>query len=559
MKVSYTVLNIFRINDQNKTFVMCLYSTKIEYFRVNKRLSESISKGMVFVGDKIVIKEITNDGIIFENTFTEGETDISHSEVDFFYNSKKNLSLNLLNDNKSKNEKISTPNENSACILDSSTSNTNYLPYLNDVLPYNIEPIKEVSANPIFKNGLFQGKYLIDQVEVSNIKMPLPSYFIAKITQKTRINIYPTSYNPFFFAIVSSNDIFIKVVFWMESLKSYSSVKVGDIVMIKDFKMKKKWNVFDKIDLNSFTESIYFNVDEITVKELIKIKYEKKTATSDLFDKIEGSVEYLSIIMRMNMNGSMMEYVLMSVDGKKVILFYNSDTNFYNIQPRMKIKIYEVRQITRAGESMYVSTIYTQFHIEENESNEEGEKKIEQIIREEGSFDEQIANVISTKKMKFEDKKWIFGALGFVPDHFESLSSIFEYQKKEKINETEVSFNLFMKPVPISISELKKQFLVLNEVKKFILTTKVIEITDVDCEVSYFENEETKKQGSFQIVVEEDFKIYVYDNFFISNSDHFVSLESTGDIFGKEVNLAIEAFRADENNVIYYLTGIIDS
>lgn len=595
MKVSYTILNIYRIYE-TKSFVIALYSNSIEYFKVDKSMTEKISKGMVFVGDKITVTQNTNDGIIFEivNDETTGELPSAQSDAEFFYSDSK----------KALNE-----------------SHSNLLPFLCDVLPYSNETIKEEMAKPIFKNGLFIGKYLIDQHEYSNIKIPLPSSFVAKVIHKTRINLYPTSYNPFFFAIISSNDILIKAVFWKESLKSYSSLKVGDIILVKDYKMKKKWNAVDKIELNTFTESIYFDVDEITVKELLKIKYDKKTTTQRLFETIEGQVEYLSLILRMNLNGTLMEYVLIKIDGKNVILFYNSDTEFYKIQAGSKITITEMRKITRAGYELFISTIYTQFEIIQNslevilptednstikklkpndqevsnsdESNIPNQNslfndEIDKISKSGNSIVEKSLftqkensikseNKISTEKITKIEKtisygadvndkylksqqKLVFGAIGFVPDNFNNLCDITEYQDKETINRIDVSIALFFKPAVMTITEIKKQPLVLNEVKKFIVNTKILQITDFECTVSYFENNETKTQGSFQLVLEEDFKIFVYENYFIENSidlTQFDSLEEVN-IVGKDVTLAIEAFRADENSVIYYLTGLLE-
>lgn len=601
MKVSYTVLNIYRIYD-SKSFIIALYNTSIEYFKVAKSMSESISKGMVFVGDKVTIKEITNDGIIFEVSCdsSENESSITQSEVDFFYSDNKKLLGDLQG---------------------------NFLPFLCDVLPYSNETIKEEKAKPIFKNGSFIGKYLIDKKEISNIKVPLPQSFVAKVVQKTRINLYPTSYNPFFFAIISSNDIFIKAVFWKETLKSFSSLKVGDVLMIKDYKMKKKWNAVDKIEPNTFTESIYFDVDEITVKELIKIKYDKKTASHNLFETIQGNVLYLSLIMRVNMNGTLMEYVLMKVNGYNVVLFYNSDPEFYKIQPGTKLILNELRKIQRAGETLYISTIFTQFEIEDenncdkeqiddkdeakrikmdindqfNEEFAECEKNIkddsnikkstvEKSVFTKKEFDSEMHTKQTTKVektihstqeiTKFSAKtndtsisfsssnnnedsheKMIFGAIGFIPDNFSKFSEAFEHQDKDIINGNEVSLSLFFKPTAVTIDEIKNQSLVLNEIKKFVVNTKIVEVADVECTISYFENNQTKTQGSFQLVLEKDFKIFVYENFFIQNTLDLRQFEISNKftIIGKEVTLAIEGFRADENNVIYYLTGIIQN
>lgn len=513
---TYTVLNIFRTTEQAPSFILSVYGTTHEYYRIDKSLSERVSHGMVFIGDKIYIKETTLDGVIFDvvPNNTESLAINTESEIDFFYlESKRTI------------HPVANPK-------------LHYLPYLCDVLPYSDIPVKEIEASPIYKNDVFTGKYQVDLLEVSNIKIPLPGQFVAKILQKTRINTYPTVFNPFFFIIVSSNDILLKVVFWSESLRAYSSLKVGDIVMIKDYRMKKKWSAVEKIEFNTFTESVYFDVDEITAKEIVKVKFDKKAPMKYLFNIVEGIVEYLSVLMRYNCNGTLLEYVLMKLDGKCVVLFYNSDSQFYNIATGCKLKITELRKIQRAGFDAYVSTIYTQFEVTKMQKEDFQNKKIR----------------------KADSTPEIFGAIGFLPDNFRSISEVLDYERKETIIEREFSVNLFMKPTCISVSELKKQQLVLNETKKFIVSCKITKILDVECVVDYVLDGENMKQGSFAVLLDDEVEVFVYENFFNTKENDYPLLsfkDKKESIEGKVQNIVIEAFRVDESSILYYLTGII--
>lgn len=532
---TYTVLNIFRTNEQQPSFIVSLKGHSKEYYKIDKSVSERVSKGMVYIGDKIQIREITADGIIFDvlddSMPDSGPRNVLESEGDpdikFFYSDITHE------------------------IKPSVNPNVHFLPYLCDILPYNLLDVEEVEAQAEKNDdGKFTGRYKVKELHASNIKLPLSGTFIAKIVQKTRINTYPTSFNPFFFVIVSSGDVMVKVVFWIESLKQYSSLKVGDIVMVKEYRKKKKWSVFDKIDINTFTESVYFDVEEITAKELVKIKFNKKSIRKSIFETVEGKIEYLSVLMRYNCNDTLMEYVLMHVNGKKVVLFYNSDVEFYKITVGTYIAIMELRKMERAGFEFYVSTIYTQF-----------EMRPKQILKSENTSSD------ISKKAKLDESSGseIFGAIGFLPDNFESLTDITDYfhkelVKKEDEQSREVSINLFMKPVFTTLSELARQSIVLNESRKFIVSSAITRIVDLECVVDYVENGENKKQGSFAIVLDEQLEVFVYENFFNEKHNDYPSMKfkaEESELVGKLHHLVIEAFRADENNVLYYLTGLV--
>lgn len=532
----YTVLNIFRANEHPLSFVICVLGNCKEYYRIDRSLSDRVSKGMVFIGDRIIIKETTSDGIVFEVVDGDsGELCESESDIEFLYSEPRKTIKPLAN------------------------PKSGYLPYLCDILPYSNVDVSEVKASPIYKNGAFIGRYQIEGQEVSNIRLPLPSTFVAKILQKTRINVYPTSFNPFFFIIVSSNNILLKVVFWSESLKQFSNLHVGDVIMIKDYKAKKKWTMVDKVEPNTFTESAYFDVEEITAKDLVRIACEKKAPLKHIFECIEGEVEYISVLMRHNCNGSLLEYVLMRVDGKMVVLFYNSDPNFYKIQCNTKINIVELRKIDRAGVEMYVSTIYTQFEIDIHENFDEQQNPKQINLDEQQNFNQiNLDEQQNPKKMKISKAPSVFGAIGFIPDNFAKVSDILEYNCKENVLEREISVSLFMRPTPIALEDLQKQNLVLNESKKFLINCSITKTSDVECIIDYFENGENKKQSSFAVILDNLIDVFIYDNFFTNRfCELLISKASEPSLIGKPCNFVIEAFRVDETRVLYYLTGII--
>lgn len=524
----YTVVNIFRIDQINLQYIIELYKDQIVYYKVSKSLSDRMSRGMVFQSDKIIITSQNEEGIIFE---VYENDDGSSKEI----KSRETSQLDLYYGD--------TPIK----ILPFSHSKLNFFPYLCDILPYSINEIKEISGVvPIHNHDTFQGKYLIENKEVSNIKIPLPSSFIAKIHQKTRINTYPTVFNPFLFIIISSNNIFIKAVIWHEHLKNFSSLNVGDVIMVKDFKPKKKWAFIDKVDYNTFTESVYFDCEEITIKDLVKIKMDRQGLVKHLFCTIEGEIEYMSILMRCRLNDCLMEYVLLRVDGKNVVLFYNSDNKFVKIRLKTQIKIVELRKDVRAGFEYYVSTIFTQFTLID-EKNEKDPKESE--------FKKLKPNINEN-----ESPDYIFGAIGYFPDNFKSLQEILEYSSKEVIHCQEIYFSLFMRPVLTNIDDIKKQKLVLNESKKFIFSGIITNILTFEPTVDFYMNDVCQKQSSLTLIFDNRFECLAYENFFNQKACLFGSIgskEGFEEIIGQSLYFVVEAFRNDENSILYYLTGII--
>lgn len=512
MDKKYEVVNIYRIYDANRVFLIALYSDKLEYFKVARSMSDKIAQGYVYIGDFVRITHSKPEGIVFTiDTCEDEHIDDAKEQVSILY---------------SIGEKIQGGNIDKAM---------NYLPYLCDVLPYSKKPVASIEATPIYVNKLFQGKYLIGNVEVSNLLLPIPNHFIARIQQKTRINMYPNTYNPFFFIIASSGNTSVKLIFWLESLKSYSNLKVGDILYVKEYKNKKKLPFIDRIEYNTFTESVYFYCEEITCKDLLRIDSKNKGYVKPIFDTISGRINYISILMRHSFNSCLMEYVMCRIEDKSVLLFYNSDDEFYNLRDGTRVKISELRRVVRAGFEFFVSSIYTQFEIFADDNEDTG------------------------KKQQFVS---IFGAIGYIPDWFSSLSDVTEYTEIEKIRGHDVSVNLFMKPILTSIEELRQVNLVLNEVKKFVIQSTILNFSEDELTIDYSENNIKKKQKSWKVVIEDNFCCFAFENYFfdqklrLKNSNE--ELYDIKDLIGRKLYLFVESMRVDINTIIYILTGITD-
>ncbi|KAI5177026.1 hypothetical protein PAEPH01_2435, partial [Pancytospora epiphaga] len=529
MNKTYEVIDIYRTYGAEKLFTLALRNqSSIEHFKVNPQLSLKISQGLLFVGDVIRIVDEPPSGILFE----------------------------IVQDEVPVNNLVEYIDEQDSLILSENTNNDKkYLPFLCDVLPYHKTPVDSVKATPFYKEKVFQGKYSIDNIEITNIKLPLPTQFIAKIHQKTRINMYPNTYNPFFFIILCSNNILLKAVFWRESLRKYSSLKVGEIVYIKNFKNKKKLPFIDRVEYNTFTESVYFDCEEITARELVKIETNKRGTIQSRFETIEGRVCYLSVLLRYVCNSCIMEYLLCRIDGKPVVLFYNSDDDFKRIKEGCQIRITELRRTTRAGFELYISTIYTQFEVNNEVCSEEyfNEIKDNSGERRSGSL-EQSGKRMGTspdrsKKMRMKE---IFGAIGFVPDYFPSTNEILDYNGTEMILGKEVAVNLFMKPLITTVEELQKVFLLLNESKKHIIQATLVSVNDDELSIDYLENGGGKKQSSKKAVFEGGFECYYFQNFFEGEGKFYTP--NPVELVGQQMYFVIESFRADLETVLHYIT-----
>lgn len=386
----YEVISIYRNHGPLLSFSMVLQDKSVEFVRVDRSQSQDISQGSVYTHDFVKIKSITKEGIVFEVVDVKAE------------------SINESGENKDMVESI----------IYGEQSETHCLPFLCDVLPYSSSKIESQVATPIIVSGKFIGRYMINGLEIPNLKFPVPLQFVTRICYKTRINIYPNSYNPFFFVIASSNHTWIKIVFWKERLKEYSGLKVGDIIQVKEYRNKRKLPLIEKVEYNTFTESVYFECEEISAREIGKIEYKVPVVKTRMFDSVCGVITYMSVLKRYMCNGTLLEYVMCRIGEKCIVLFYNSDEDFRRLETGMNVEINEIRRIERCKVEYYVSTIYTQFCIVEDENEEIGEKA-EMVVRKrkdgdgnendcennEELKDEKIVGINNLKKFKGKESE----------------------------------------------------------------------------------------------------------------------------------------------------------
>ncbi|WUR03125.1 uncharacterized protein VNE69_03335 [Vairimorpha necatrix] len=301
-----SVLKIYEIFRSRKIASTFFILTNRELHKVNQKMYVKILQGYVYKNDTIrIISEDEGSGIEFEVVEEEiDEEDMLYDYNDYIY-TKYNL-----------------------------------LPFLTDTLPY-------------------QNK-IIDILPDS-----VTPKLTGRILYKTRIN--NTTASQYLFFILKINDELIKAIVWKENLK-YSSLNVGDCVAITKFRVGKGYPAQGHIEFNEFSEMAFFNIKEISINEMYKLEdigpeTSLKIENEPEFYNISGFISYRSVLNRRHHHGYS-EYYLLNVDNKQVMLFYNSDLDFYDIEAGNKIEINNLRRIQRKKSTIFVSTIFTQFKYE---------------------------------------------------------------------------------------------------------------------------------------------------------------------------------------------------
>ncbi|KAL6121610.1 hypothetical protein NUSPORA_01457 [Nucleospora cyclopteri] len=492
---------------------------KPEFYKVAEKITQEILVGKFFAGDLIEFEEDKNGICSMEIVEISEEC---RNKEDF-----KELQLDL-----------------------KQLLNGHFTKFLNHTLPISAQKnIKVKKAEAIYINGVFQGKYLMDNQEVGNITARLKSPFIGKIQQKTRITLYPNSFNPFFFVIASSNNFSVKIVFWKESLELYSSLEPGDNICVTEFKRKKKTVPADKIVYNTFTETRYFDCEEVTARELFLVDLEKTGVISRLFPTIQGKVLYSSVILKMEHLETYQEYVLIRLvdNGNEinVVLFNNSQDCFYDLKGQF-VRLFEMRKVSRDQFSFYLSTIYTYIEIVEDENVE-----IETVSY--NLFDETV-----TKKIK-KTPHIIYGAIGFLPDFYENISEISSLKNSELISGKDVPVDHFYSPVFCTLENINLIKLAINECKKFYFKNTVSSIEPSDVTIEYIEEDRIRDQQCYLVSFTDSSFVYLISNFFTNQKYQLGIYDGIQEIkkalVGNEMYLFVDAMRISSDNILIYLTG----
>lgn len=522
----YKIIEIYRQHKLIESYVLkLLYHNKEILLTASSQMTLEIKHGGFFEGDFIEINKVDSEGIIFKKI---NKSVIDTTKWDKY---KSNINLQILIDYKLTN-------------------------FLNDTLPENEDPhhiVDIIDLDPIYQDNIFMHKYktIDDHKEIQCISSPITAPFIGQIQQKTRINLYPGIYNPFFFIIVSYNTGIAKIVFWKENILKYSSLDVGDTIYVKTFRKKKKTELCNKLTYNTFTETMYFNVDEIVSNEIYKVSISLNKDIFRIFDTVQGYVIYSSVILKNNYNGMYHEYQFIKLLHKNIIkyiiLFNNSQKEFYKLRNK-NIILYEMRHIKRGEISLYISTIYTRIKIEHD------------MI-----FCKKYFNIFDNKTIiKHFNYISIERGLSYLPDIFNSLNDLKDSTEVFGGQSKQVDF--FFMPIQTTIEELMNNFkketkgiydLSINEIKKFFFINTIQEIVETNICVDYkvINNKKeviNKTQKVYQIILKDDYFIYYVDNLFISE---YNTIDIIKNLQHVKCILFVDAIRINSTEIMIYLTG----
>ncbi|KAF9763274.1 hypothetical protein NGRA_1377 [Nosema granulosis] len=578
----FQILEIFRTPTKDFEFVLLLLKDKPQLIKVGPKSSSKLSKGQVYKNDIIKITNETPEGIDFE--LVSGNAVESHSVniIDYIYGTEK------------------------------------HLPFLNDTLPYHqtslpLCDVEQLNASTYsYNNTLFYNA-------LGTLTTPL----VGRIAYKTRINTTNSAaLKYYFFMILEINNELLKVVIWRENIK-FSFLKVGDVIGLQKYRINKGYSGLLCLDYNRFSEAAYFDCKEVTGTDIVKFNtvLPKNNHKSILTD-IKGFISYKSVINR-RCHGFLDEYYLLVVDGKPVVLFYNSDSVFYDLEAGNQIEISNLREVERAGFVFFISTIFTQIQFNKiTELDEvcssflyEGKKPAKRQHEEDGgnkkrktahneifsqssekdstevSFlqnpkDKKIADVVDENIHEvFENggallaNNFVEVAVGFIPDNFDSVEDVFR-EEKEMLNNKEYTVPMFLRPIKSTVNELKDRELIINEVSKWLIQAELCEVDfsnfneweepklNTGVCISYIENGAIKEQLPAFIKIKDDTEMicYLMPNYFTGETNLFNlynvvnkanSYEDVISNIGKTFNFIVQSFRASDQNVLYFITGII--
>lgn len=573
VKMIYKVFEIFR--QSTNFFILTSDGPK----RVHSSLNDSICKGYIFKDDYINIDKETDTGILFTVVNTDELSKAYNVEAKKIKNNETNNNSDVIkNDENTKNEKKTevetiediTIQENFEYnLLDYYYTTHNFLPYLTDVLPYYTNIVTTKSNSTKSKRGI--------------------------IKYKSRINL--ANNKAYFFYILNCDDKLIKGMIWKENFK-FSYFEIGDEVEIFKYRQSKGFQNHGHIEINEFSELVYFNIDEITISEMTLVKknndeklknntsYEEKHI--DLLKNINHTVKgviYYTSMLNKKKGSNYLDYYLLDVENKKVILFYNSDLSFYNIEAGNIIEIKNLRKIQRSGYDLYISTIFTQFKYEiitqlkeecssflyednkkrklsincENEKNdssldEEFIKRVKRETNENINKDEEetYVRLNITHSSIQGNKVFIEKGFGFIPDDLDSINDC-----NEIIDNVSYVVHPFFIPNKISLLELEERCnkLVINESDKFILEATVLGIEEEeDFNIEYVDSDEIKRHYPVKVTVEGNIDFYIFNNFFIPNNLIEDIKTKVDESIGRRHFFIIHAFRDSIDNVLFCIS-----
>ncbi|AFM98543.1 hypothetical protein EHEL_070150 [Encephalitozoon hellem ATCC 50504] len=597
----YEILEIYReislkgIYD----FKMFLFDgKKISVKKVSGKMRARVRKGMCYKHDWIRVQE-EEDGIVFEVTDPKTYSYLSIYGREFdsnvYLTVRGNADTTCLDAGEGTTpDPNSNPGECYPCEVPKEFSERILLPFLNDTLPYSPLEIPMAKDDDILSSKDKHGELSPADSPRATSKSgwynrsTQKSPICGRVIYKTRMSsvTYARKHPYYFFILLTSALDSIKVFVWGEDLP-YSSMKIGDYICLTKCRKKPIIEGPLVVEHNRFTEARYFCCKEVSAKEMFKIKLDRcQEMPASIFAEALGKIEYLSVLNRRNA-GYLEEYYLVRMGKYKVLLFYNSSKEFYEMEVGKYVRITNLRVSRRGRSEFYVSTIYTQIELKDmaedpskrklSDDEADAKRRSRMAINFEESEDED--DFLEKKEEEPPKCNLIFGAVGYIPDDFLSIEEMY-LSRKEKISGEMCEIIPFMAPLEINLRDIYNEVekLVLNESKKYMVDAILVDVdfsnfifdespTLMDgTSVTYFSNGVQAQQlpGYISICNEVTVVVYLFNNFWMDEFDleslyklgGCSSLEEFRSMRGKGMRFVIDAFRASEETVMFYLTKV---
>lgn len=449
-----------------------------------------------------------------------------------------------------------------------------FLPFLNDtvIMPGTELPMLEITmlSHPKSLMQRYQSSIgdVISVDEYLSKRVCLP--IVGRVVMKSRVRTYSFfKRNAYCFQVVMQGSKNLKVTLWGKCAAYHAAISTGDFIVVQEYRRGKGNRNENYIVYNSFHEDLYLNVPEIKVNSgnvyvthLMPPVEAVASLRTPLNHVVEGKITYMSVLMRHRTRWEeytdtyehVYEYYLIKVDGSMVILYSNSTQAFYDLEVGMSVRLENMRVYTRGDTRMYLSTIYTEIAMCEDDG-------------------------------RCSETELVQGALGFIPDSGLDLCALEEEQTESfQVGKREKSIVVVQlwKPEPTTLAELDKHTstLVINESRKYVLKARLAgynftsftkgENAVVKCSpdtftsVTYLKNNVPCEQRSAAICVEDDYAektLLLFKNYYLQSEEPLVeriggcrTLEELSLMVGSWLNFIVDVFRASEHSIVVCLS-----
>ncbi|KAK6089965.1 hypothetical protein P3W45_001011 [Vairimorpha bombi] len=593
MKI-YKVFDIFRSRTLPNTFLILVHDNLL---KVNTSMYEKLLKGYVYKYDTIkIIEEDKGSGIIFEIVEDKCDDTLSYQYLDYIYN-KYNL-LPFLTDTlpyyQEEVEKISNTNKNGLVgriKYKTRINHKNNKYYLFYILQIDDELVKGMIWKENFRYSSLkindevlitkyrQSKGYLNQGHIENNEFSELSYFDIReitITELYLINEKGGEKDGINKGSMNKGSI---------NKGNMNKGSINKESMNEESINKESINKESMNEESMNEESM--NEESMNEESINKGSMNKKDGNNfdKIFSDISGVIKYRSVLNRRNHYGYS-EYYLLNVEDKKIILFYNSDLDFYKIEAGNKIKIRNLKETNRNGFIFYISTIFTQFEYENiNEMDERCstflyESDIKRVKKEDNTIDGANTDFSNDNMTNDEsrirrnqndssnmvDNSELFDDININNDDIRQIlndSSVVinleittPSKRKIEINEENV-FKYIEKELESFCNKL-----VINESDKFIVEGRVqsIEKFNEEYSIRYIDTGDIKEQYPIIVNIENNISFYIFGNFFTGEVEYEDLIKNIPcdikECEDQEFIFILHVFRASIEHVIYSISGM---